>query len=62
MLVASGAFCAIANCDALATVQANARPRVKAFEVLMMLDVMKALEREFILLSLQTRPHESSGT
>jgi hypothetical protein len=40
----------------------EATPRAKFFEALMMRDVMKALEHEFMMLSFQTRPHESSGT
>jgi hypothetical protein len=38
--------------------QANTTPRAKCFEELTMSVVMKALEHEFMMLSLQTRPHE----
>jgi hypothetical protein len=62
MGAAPSAFCASAICDVLPAMQAKTRPRAKVFELFMMSDVMKAFEHEFMMLSLQTRPHESSGT
>jgi hypothetical protein len=59
---ASGTFCASAICEVLPAMQAKRTQRAKFFEVLMMSDVMNGLKNEFMMLSLQTRPHESSGT
>ena len=61
MLVASGTFCAIANCDALPTVQAKAIPSAKFFEVPMMCDVVKAFEPAVTMSSFQIRSHNFSS-
>jgi hypothetical protein len=50
VLEASGAFWAIAICDASAAKQAMATPKMKCFEVLMMLEVAEALEHKSMVI------------